>query len=52
VVRWHRRKSTGSDQEQMSPMLNSALHAVVAAERYLPVRSWPGVSLLVRARRT
>jgi SAM-dependent methyltransferase len=52
VVRWHRRKSTGSDQEQMPPMLNSALHAVVAAERYLPVRSWPGVSLLVRARRT
>lgn len=49
VVRWHRRKSTGSDQEQMSPVLNSALRAVVAAERYLPVRSWPGVSLLVRA---
>ena len=51
VVRWHRRKSTGSDQEQMSPVLNFGLRAVVAAERYLPVRSWPGVSLLVRARR-
>ena len=51
VVAWHRRKSTGSDQEKMSPVLNSALRAVVAAERYLPVTSWPGVSLLVRARR-
>lgn len=51
VVKWHRRKSIGSDQERMSPVLNSALRAVVAAERYLPVTSWPGVSLLVRARR-
>ena len=31
--------------------LNAALRAVVAAERYLPVTSWPGVSLMVRARR-
>ena len=51
VVAWHRRKSSGSDQEQMSPALNAALRAVVAAERYLPVTSWPGVSLMVRARR-
>ena len=51
VVAWHRRTSTGSDQEQMSPVLNLGLRAVVATERYLPVKSLPGVSLLVRAQR-
>jgi SAM-dependent methyltransferase len=48
---WRRRNSTGSDLEQMSPVLNLGLRAVVATERYLPVKSLPGVSLLVRARR-
>jgi hypothetical protein len=27
------------------------LTAVIAAERYLPVGSWPGVSLVLRAHR-
>ena len=51
VVAWHRRSSTGSDQERMSPVLNFGLRAVVATERFLPVKSLPGVSLLVRAQR-
>lgn len=51
VAAWHRRTSTGSDLEQLSPLLNFGLRAVVSSERYLPVRSLPGVSLLVRARR-
>jgi SAM-dependent methyltransferase len=51
VAAWHRRNSTGSDQERMAPVLNFGLRAVVATERYLPVKSLPGVSLLVRARR-
>lgn len=51
VAAWRRRKSTGSDLELMSPVLNLGLRAVVAAERYLPVKSLPGVSLLVQARR-
>lgn len=51
LAKWHRRKSTGSDLDEMSPALNWGLGAVVAAERYLPVGSLPGVSLMVHARR-
>ena len=51
VAAWRRRTSTGSDLDDVRPALNLGLRAVVAAERYLPVRSLPGVSLLVRARR-
>lgn len=51
VAAWRRKRITASDLDQVSPMLNGALRAVVAAERYLPVTSLPGVSLLVRARR-
>jgi hypothetical protein len=51
VVALRRRSSTGSDLEYLPGVVNTALHAVVAAERYLPVQSLPGVSLLVRARR-
>jgi SAM-dependent methyltransferase len=51
VVAWRRRKSTKSDLEELSAVVNLGLRAVVAIERYLPVKSWPGVSLLVRARR-
>jgi SAM-dependent methyltransferase len=46
-----RRFSTGSDMTDVHPVVNAALRAVVAAERHLPVRSLPGVSLMVRARR-
>ena len=51
VVALRRRSSSGSDLEQLPALVNTALHAVVAAERYLPVKSLPGVSLLVRAQR-
>jgi SAM-dependent methyltransferase len=51
AVAMRRRSSTGSDLEEMPGWLNTALYGVVAAERYLPVGSLPGVSLLVTARR-
>jgi SAM-dependent methyltransferase len=51
VAAWRRKKSTGSDLDDVPRMTNAALTAVIAAERYLPVKSLPGVSLLVRARR-
>ena len=50
VVAWRRRSSTGSDLDAVSPVVNSALRAIVASERYLPVRSLPGVSLVARVR--
>jgi SAM-dependent methyltransferase len=49
VVAWRRRRSTGSDLTEISPVVNAALTAVVTVERYLPLRSLPGVSLLLRA---
>ena len=52
AVALRRRSSTGSDLSEVSSPVNGLLTAVVVAERYLPVKSWPGVSLMVRARRT
>jgi len=51
VVALRRRASSGSDLDELSPLVNNGLRAVITAERYLPVRSLPGVSLLVAARR-
>jgi SAM-dependent methyltransferase len=51
VVALRRKSSAGSDLEEVAPVVNGLLTAIVVAERYLPVRSWPGVSLMVRARR-
>jgi SAM-dependent methyltransferase len=51
VVAWRRRTSAGSDLGKLPGALNVALTAVIAAERYLPVKSLPGVSLMLRARR-
>ncbi len=51
VAKWHRRRSTGSDLSEPSALMNWGLGAIVAAERYLPVSSLPGVSLMVHARR-
>ncbi|MEV0144560.1 MULTISPECIES: class I SAM-dependent methyltransferase [unclassified Nonomuraea] len=51
VVARHRRSSSGSDVMETPPLVNLALKAVVTAERYLPVKSLPGVSLIVRAHR-
>ncbi|MFN8081766.1 MAG: class I SAM-dependent methyltransferase [Kineosporiaceae bacterium] len=43
--------ANGSDLDDPPAWMNRILGAVVAAERYLPVGSLPGVSLLVRARK-
>lgn len=51
VAAWRRKSSEGSDLEQVHPLVNAALSAAIVAERYLPVKSWPGVSLMARARR-
>jgi len=51
VVAWHRRSLAGSDLSELPWPVNIALTAVIIAERYLPVHSLPGVSLMVRARR-
>ncbi|WP_426566332.1 class I SAM-dependent methyltransferase [Angustibacter sp. McL0619] len=51
VVALRRRSSSGSDLQDMPSFVNHGLRAVITAERYLPVRSLPGVSLLVSARR-
>lgn len=51
AVAWKRRTSSGSDLDQLPGWLNRVLYGVVALERWLPVGSLPGVSLLVRAQR-
>lgn len=51
VVAWRRRKSTGSDLEELHPVVNLGLRAIISAERCLPLGALPGVSLLLRARR-
>jgi hypothetical protein len=50
VVAMRRRSSSGSDLEELHPAVNLGLRAIVTAERYLPVRSMPGVTLLAQAR--
>jgi SAM-dependent methyltransferase len=47
-----RRSSTGSDLDTVPPVLNRVLTLIVVAERYLPVKAWPGSSLILRAVRT
>lgn len=44
-----RKRSTTSDLRKMHPVVNTALSAVIIAERFLPVQSLPGVSLIARA---
>ncbi len=51
VVALRRRSCTGSDLNEVPALLNAALTSVIVAERYLPVKSVPGVSLFARARR-
>jgi len=46
-----RRKSAGNALGPTSPLVNAALATVVTAERHLPLRSLPGVSLMLRAHR-
>jgi SAM-dependent methyltransferase len=50
VARARRRRNTGdSEMEQVNPVLNAGLRAVVATERVLPVRRLPGISIVARA---
>jgi SAM-dependent methyltransferase len=51
VVTVRRRSSSGSDLGEVPPLINGILTSIIVAERYLPVRSLPGVSLFLRARR-
>ena len=51
VVSIHRRFVSGSDLSETSALVNTVLSGVIVAERYLPVRSLPGVSLMLRAHR-
>jgi SAM-dependent methyltransferase len=48
---FRRRSSAGSDLHRVPAPLNAALTSIVVAERYLPVKSLPGVSLMVHATR-
>jgi SAM-dependent methyltransferase len=50
VVALRRRGSSGSDLDDLHPVVNWGLRSIITAERYLPVGNLPGVSLLVRAR--
>jgi SAM-dependent methyltransferase len=51
VAAWRRRRASGSDLDRLPAAVNLGLTAIITAERYLPVRSLPGVSLLLRAHR-
>ncbi|GAA4195795.1 class I SAM-dependent methyltransferase [Microbispora amethystogenes] len=51
IVAWRRKRIGGSDVTDVPRLVNLGLGAVVAAERYLPVKSLPGVTLVVRAHR-
>jgi SAM-dependent methyltransferase len=51
VAARRRKTSEGSDLAHVPRPVNLALSAIIAAERYLPVRSMPGVSLIMRAHR-
>ncbi|MFC4111804.1 class I SAM-dependent methyltransferase [Nonomuraea zeae] len=46
----HRRRSEGSDLQRTPLLVNAGLSAIVRAERYLPVKSFKGVTLFLRAR--
>jgi len=49
VVAMRRKTSSGSDLDGLNPVVNFGLRTIITAERYLPVKTLPGVSLLVRA---
>jgi SAM-dependent methyltransferase len=51
VVKLRRKSSEGSDLDDVNPIVNTGLKAIITAERYLPVKSLPGVTLFLRARR-
>ena len=50
AVALRRRQTSGSDLVAPNRVVNTVLRGIVAAERHLPVRRLPGVSLMVTAR--
>ena len=49
---WRRRRATSSDLDHVGGLLNATLTTIIKTERYLPVQSLPGVSLVLRATRS
>jgi SAM-dependent methyltransferase len=52
AVALRRRFTKGSDLDAVPPIVNRVLTSIIVAERYLPVKSLPGVSLMLRVRRS
>jgi SAM-dependent methyltransferase len=50
-VRRRRRVTSESEMEPVHPVVNAGLRLAVGAERYLPVRRLPGISLVALAQR-
>lgn len=50
VVALRRKKERGSDLDDLHPLVNLGLRGIVTAERYLPVKNLPGVSLFLEAK--
>jgi SAM-dependent methyltransferase len=51
VVKLRRGSATESDLDDVPRLTNAALTSIIVAERYLPVKSLPGVTVFARARR-
>lgn len=51
IVALRRKSASGSDLEELPRPVNAALRAIITLERYLPVKGFPGVTLLATARR-
>ena len=51
VVAMRRKTSSGSDLDDINPIVNFGLCSIVTVERYLPVKSLPGVTLFADLRR-
>lgn len=55
VVKLRRRNATEAESEHdvtdVHPVVNAVLQSIIRSERFLPVRSLPGVSLMMRAHR-
>jgi hypothetical protein len=47
-----RKSFEGNDLADRNPIVDSSLTAIIVAERYLPVKSLPGVTLFLSARRS
>ncbi len=51
VVAMRRKAAAGSDLDEVPSLVNRVLTSIIVAERYLPLKSAPGVSLMLRARK-